>query len=234
MASTRKVIDGVGHYDLGQEAADFDLRETNRKRTQDMLREADPLGLRYLEETSLSRVWRHANDPQTSFGILTAFRRADVGKEKEQAQINLENNRKLADDLRQAGFGYFFLRGNYVMQGGEKVQEVSLCVVGRRGQGQELRQLVEHLRQKYQQESVLFKPEGSDEAFLLYADRTESIGRFHPGRVSDFMSELVFGAGKGGTFVFEEVVHTSVRRGMWDAYSTSRSMARRIGAPGPL
>lgn len=221
--------------DTEKAAADFDRREANRQKTHTMLREADPLGLRYLEETSLSRVWQHASDPQTPFGILTAFRLAESGHEAEQAKINVEANRALAAEVRAAGFGYFFLRGNYVMKDGTPAQETSLFIPGRAGETDKLREVLLRLVAKYRQESALFKPEGRDEAFLLFADgHVESVGRFHPDKVSAYMSELTQGAGRGGTFVFEAIAYTHVHHGMWAAMGSELSLARKIGAPGPL
>lgn len=221
--------------DTVQAAATFDRREDRCRLTHAMLAEDDPCGLRYLEETSLSRVWQHANDPHTPFGILTAFRLGEPGHETEQAKINAHANRALAGDVRAAGFGYFFLRGNYVLKSGIPVQEISLLIPGRPGETDKLRETLQHLIVKYRQESALFKPEGGDEAFFLFADgRLESVGRFHPDKVDAYMSELTMGAGRGGTFVFEAIAYTHVHHGMFGSQGSQLRWAKKIGAPGPL
>jgi len=60
-----------------------------------------------LNEASLSRIWKHFNDTNKTVVIFTAFRNDQSYK------VNVQKNRKFAANIKNAGFGYFFVDGYF-------------------------------------------------------------------------------------------------------------------------
>lgn len=154
----------------------------------------------YLKESSLSRIFKHSNTLESCYGVITAFR-------KEYKKINKERNAKLASDVRASGYGYFFVIGSFIENKGmsdeEKVKEYSLFIIGDKNDNGRLKGLLKKWCKKYEQESVLYKPD--DDTYIYSMDETgkmDKLGQFHPNRVSDYMSELMTSK---GTFTFESV-----------------------------
>lgn len=149
-----------------------------------------------LSESSLSRVWRHYQDPDTQIGILTAFRG------EYDHETNLRRNRALAADIREQGLGFFFLDGFWIENQGtpeeRKVKEDSLFVIGKSKQG--FAELIHRLGNKYEQEAVVAKDENGTR--LIFKDGSDMpLGELRPGRMGDIYSKLR--GGSSGTFVFE-------------------------------
>lgn len=149
----------------------------------------------YLAEMSLTRVWQHFTDPSTPSGILSA------SKGDKRPDENARRTLELAGKIRSAGYGYVYVDGRYIEPGHGPVEETSIAVFGPPGDSGKLKGNMRQWRADYEQDSVLFKPEGTSHAYLLYADKKEEdIGTFHPNRVAQFMTALRH---TPGTFVFE-------------------------------
>ena len=63
-----------------------------------------------MNESSLSRIWRHTQDHTT--GAITTFR------DDRSKQENKKNNRELKGYLRNKGYGVTSVDGNYIEQYG--------------------------------------------------------------------------------------------------------------------
>jgi hypothetical protein len=149
----------------------------------------------YLNETTLSRVWSHAENPLIPIGLMSASRKGMPDAVKHQKTLDL------AADVRNEGYGYFFVDGHYTEAGGP-VEETSVFIVGAPQDNGRLKGLMRRWLHDYSQESVLFKPEGSNRGVLLTDAGTElDIGVMHPNRVGEMMTKL---RGRGDRpFVFE-------------------------------
>lgn len=151
----------------------------------------------YLQETSLSRVWQQFGTVDIPAGIISAFKNG-LGM-----QENHRRTYELSAKVRAAGFGYVFADGHYKDKEGVTVEETPLVIVSHAGDNGKLKGFLRQWCDQYNQESVLYKPEGTLHAFYLFQDgHEEDLGVFHPNRVSEFMTRLI--GRSGGTFVFEE------------------------------
>lgn len=154
----------------------------------------------HLEESSLSRVWKHTEDLERSFAILTAFRSEYTREE------NVKRNLSLAAEVKSLGYGYFYLDGYSVENEGTpneiKVREDSIFVVGPLGTDKYKKFLsdVKTLSSKYEQDWFLTKPAGGNEAFGHKKDQTFSLGTFSPNKTGEAYSRL---RPDGRTFRFE-------------------------------
>lgn len=177
----------------------------------------------YLTETSLSRIWSYFSDTTVPAGIISASR-----SEYRQTTTNEARTMALARDVRAAGFGYVFADGHWIekdVHGAEvHVEETSLIISGSPNDNGKMKGCLRTWRDAYQQESVLFKPEGTTHVFALNHDGTETdIGVFHADRVADMMTKL---RGRGGrTFVFESAFNamTWIERVVHAAKTRARS-----------
>lgn len=154
----------------------------------------------FLQETSLSRQWYHFTDVKHEAGIMSAFRAQYRDRPEVQAARTLE----LAGKISSAGFGYVFADGHFVEEGpnGTKipVEETSVIING--GTDGKLKGFMRKWRSEYDQDSVIYKPDGSTHIFALSASGETDIGEFHPGHIGDNMTQL---RGRShGTFVFEQ------------------------------
>jgi hypothetical protein len=149
-----------------------------------------------LQEASLSRVWQHSQDPGTEFAILTAFRGEYPYEE------NTQRNRSLAADLRDQGYGFFYLDGYWVENEGtdqeRRVKEDSIFTINRRAK--DFAATIHRLGNRYDQEAVVVKD--SRGTRLIFKDGTEqSLGQLRPGAMGTIYSQLRHR--RGATFVFE-------------------------------
>jgi hypothetical protein len=157
----------------------------------------------YLTETSLGRVWQHVNNPKIACAIITAFR-----GDKTYA-ANMQNNKKLASEVRSNKFGYFFVDGSFIENKGKedekRVREDSIFIVGNENDDSKLKTLIIKQGKKYNQDGVIFKPSNSTSAILidLKNNKEIDIGKWHPNRISDYMTKLFH---KRGSFVFESAI----------------------------
>jgi hypothetical protein len=149
-----------------------------------------------LNESSLSRVWQHYSDPDTAFGILTAFRG------EYSAEENRQRNRSLAADVRDLGYGFFYLDGYWIENQGtdleRRVKEDSLFVISRNQNG--FAANIHKLGNRYNQEAVVVKD--SNGVQLINKDGSKfDLGSLKPGSMGEIYSKLR--RRKDATFVFE-------------------------------
>lgn len=165
-----------------------------------------------LNESSLSRIASHL-DKSKPVLMLTAHR-APVGSHKTVQRMKAENkhnNRILKKQLHQQGFGITNLYGKYNETGDDgvsrEVKEHSFLVTGKPGEGEKLFRTGKALGAAYGQNSILFKDEGTHEAYLhstskpgvvnssswldTMPDKKFNVGQYAPGvKNPDGSSEL--------------------------------------------
>lgn len=161
-----------------------------------------------LNETSLSRVWQHFENPETKVAILTAFRgRHDYNPDLTQDEIyvkNVERNKKLAGELRGLGYGFFFVDGHWIENQGTEheisVKEDSIFVIGS-SKDQKFIENIHKLGNNYNQDAVLVKDNLG--ARLIFKDGSEKpLGGIKPGKLGDAYTKLRTNK-SSNTFVFE-------------------------------
>lgn len=143
-----------------------------------------------LEESTLSRVWQHTEDPETSFAIFTAFRGENTREE------NVKRNLRLAAEIRALGYGYFYLDGYSVENEGTpneiKVREDSIFAVGPKGK-EKYRKFEDDIRKvllKYSQDWFITKPAGDTKVLGHRGGQTIDLGTFHPNKTGEAYSRL--------------------------------------------
>ena len=153
-----------------------------------------------IDEASLTRAYQHVVEKKSeSWGMITAFRYANNRKQNEKA------NKQLESDLRSKGYGYFKVEGHW-QECQDKNVAYSDCPKDKLQDSTETSLFVpnikkdemEQLCKKYEQDAVIYGDKDND-AHLIYKDgKTENIGKFQPGKVSQAYSKV-----KGGkTFIF--------------------------------
>jgi hypothetical protein len=152
-----------------------------------------------INESSLSRVWQHFGDPEKAVGILTAFRGDNTYEQ------NVARNKSLAADLRNAGYGFFYVDGYWVENQGtdeeRKVKEDSIFVVGKASDPGFAANL-HRLGNSFNQDAVLVKD--SKGTRLIFKDDSEqALGKINPGALSTMYTKLRNNK-KSNTFTFTE------------------------------
>jgi hypothetical protein len=154
----------------------------------------------YLTETSLSRVWDTFTNPDIVAGIMSASRQERSPRENAAATL------ELSWKVRAAGYGFVYVDGHWVEMGptglAKPVDETSIVIRGGAKDNGRLKGYLRKWMAEYDQEGVIFKPEGETYVILMTENGTETrIGRFHPDRAADMMTKL---RGNGErSFVFE-------------------------------
>jgi len=114
-------------------------------------------------ETSLSRVWQHINDPNSSFAVISAYLDDDNDE---------FNHKNLAKDIRSTGKGYIELDSGYsykTKDGDVFASEKSYMIPNiNKNKGMDL-------AKKYGQQSILWKDK--DEFILLGTRNDVGIGK---------------------------------------------------------
>lgn len=160
-----------------------------------------------LSEVKLSRVWKQLSDDETSVGIITAFRGGNSYEE------NVKLNKQLASKLRSKGFGFTFVDGAWVENEGTDeeitVSEDSIFVTAPKNKTEELFSVLVDAAKKYDQDGFSFKRAGSNSKYEIIdkngkVDMTFNKVKFN--KLADIYTKL---RGKKGSFVFEEIAHTS-------------------------
>jgi hypothetical protein len=156
----------------------------------------------YLTETTLSRVWIHANNKEIPVAIITAFRGSNTEKK------NIQLNRSLAADIKNAGYGYFFLEGYWIENVGTEdekgVSESSIFIVGNKDDNGKLVGLIKRWIIEYKQEAALIKREDTDVFEIIFGSgKSDSIGKLKPNTLGDIYSKIRRG---NRSFVFEDKV----------------------------
>ena len=170
----------------------------------------------YLQESSLSRLWRH--NEKHDCGAMTAFRNAsDCGEgERYTNADNKQRNKSLLAKLKTKGYGVTTLKGRYP-EGGKTSTEVSYFIVDLQDGGS-LEQDMKKLGEEFDQDSVLYVPKGSiqgvDKAYLIGTNRCENnwLGYhktevFNRGRMG-YDSPIYTSYVNGRPFIFETVGNT--------------------------
>lgn len=154
-----------------------------------------------INEASLSRVWKHFNDENTTVIILTGFR-GDLEKDK-----NIQRNKAIAGELKNAGYGYFYVDGYWIEnQGTEdeiKVSEDSIFAINTdTNKSKSFIELGHKLANKYNQDAIFVKT--PEKVYLKFKDGSEEElkGGLKPGKLGDFYTQLRNNK-KANTFVFE-------------------------------
>lgn len=153
-----------------------------------------------INESSLARVWQHTSG-DAPFAIITAFR-GEYTREQ-----NLQRNRSLSADIRNLGYGFFFLDGFWVENKGtddeRHVAEDSLFVIGDEGTDQDfLRQMVKLAKQN-NQDGVLVKTDDGVKVYDKNGGEMFDVGNFAPGAAGEAYSKLRNNK-KSNTFIFKE------------------------------
>ena len=170
----------------------------------------------YLQESSLSRLWRH--NEKHDCGAMTAFRNAsDCGEgERYTNADNKQRNKSLLAKLKTKGYGVTTLKGRYP-EGGKTSTEVSYFIVDLQD-GDGLEQDMKKLGEEFDQDSVLYVPKGSiqgvNKAYLIGTNRCENnwLGYhktevFNRGRMG-YDSPIYTSYVNGRPFIFETVGNT--------------------------
>lgn len=115
---------------------------------------------KYLEESSLSRIWQHIQNPENTFAVISAFR------ETNSDEKNWEEHLKLKADIRKK-YGHIPQKSGYTYQEGDRkgetVDEYSFFVPNIS------KEEALKLGKKYNQESILFKD--SSGFYMIYTDK---------------------------------------------------------------
>jgi len=73
-----------------------------------------------LEESSLSRIWQHVEDDETSFAVISAYR--GIYSEAD----NLKRHNELKGKIRAMGYGYIEQKSGYSYSNPEEGEDVSV------------------------------------------------------------------------------------------------------------
>jgi hypothetical protein len=158
-----------------------------------------------LIESNLSRIHQHTKE--SNIGILTAFRGEFDIKQ------NSSRNKELQSAIRSNGFGFIPVAGHYIENKGSSderdVIEDSFIVISNKDDSDKLKKFLIKMGVKYNQDSILYKPAESPDAFLIGTASGRypgmgvetNAGKFHPSRMGKFYSQLR----NGKTFVFESI-----------------------------
>lgn len=156
-------------------------------------------------ESSLGRVYKHTQN--RNIGSITANRATNTPAK------NAELNKELELSIRK-NFGIIKVKGAS-LEDGKHVFENSFFVIGK--EGDDSGNLFGFLKQegeKYNQDSVLYKPFGDDHAYLIGLKDgvfpglgvKHDSGIFHPNRAGEYFSLL-----KGKPFMFESIQFLNVK-----------------------
>lgn len=177
-----------------------------------------------ITEVSLSRALAHFKNKNIPVGIITAFR------DKSTYSQNVAKNVTLASTFKSSGYGYTFLDGGWSEKKTEDddttiiygpdgkpemvdVEETSVFVIGNKGDDGNLLELMLKQANRFKQDSILFKPEGELDVYIIDADGSKfKIGNsFTKKKLEDGWSQLRGGRSgkshsrgrKGRVFAFE-------------------------------
>lgn len=178
-----------------------------------------PLQYKFLDESSLSRVWQHVSQHKVpTWGMLTAFRSSNTRAE------NLKLNKQLAADLRDKGYGFFKVEGHWLECQDDTIPydkcptdklvdatEESLFVPGISKSD------IHMLGKKYGQDSVLYgdKKHGDKAQLIFSKGGTLNLGSFNVNKVQQAYSK--FKSGKSFAFDTDEKPKTDTSSKLKDA-----------------
>ena len=152
-------------------------------------------------ESSLSRIWQHINNPNTSFAIISAYL-DDENDEK--------NHKTLAKDIRKLGYGFIEMNSGYSYKtdDGEKFAEEKSYFIPEIKERDAIK-----LAQKYSQQSIIWKDESEFSLVgarndvgvgkrLMNFKRDKSTLTFNPTTVKAAFSSLIKRSKKDAKFAF--------------------------------
>ena len=165
-----------------------------------------------INEVKLGRVLQHFQSNRTVV-ILTGFRAENTRDQ------NLRINKKIAAELRTAGYGYFYVDGYWVENKGTpeevKVSEDSIFAIAEPEFSKGLINLAHGLANKYEQDAIFVNEKkgtykGHDfiktkeEVYLYFTNgKKEKLdATFKPDKIGDFYTQLR-GKSRNHTFIFE-------------------------------
>lgn len=168
----------------------------NKTLTENIRSDIDLIEDQSVMEASLSRIFDHTQN--RNIGIISACRSGDDA-------LNRKNTSLLKVDIRQAGFGFIMVTGSYIENKGTDNEvlvpdEDSFLVVGK--DGDDSGNLIGFLKKeglKFNQDSVLYKPYDSKEAFYVGTSKNnidvpfgqkKSAGIWHPNNTEAYMSYI--------------------------------------------
>lgn len=163
-----------------------------------------------LVESSLSSIHKYLDNPDASFGIISAFR-GNLSKDE-----NLARHKNLIATVRNNGLGYIQMAGGFV-EDGKEVVEYSLFVP------KISMELLFDLGNKYDQFSVIYK---NKDEFAEYRPNGAVVQRWQgkmsldPEKIKQYFSRLVKGSHRNKKFVFLSERH-DVR--WWTEWSTYKN-----------
>ena len=157
-----------------------------------------------LYEVSLSRAYNHFQNKEIPVAIITAFRtKQDPNEDDAKTKAaNIAANKKLASDIRSAGYGFTFIDGVWRYEDGTESSEDSILVIGDKDDNGKLKGLLKKWITTYKQEAAILKDSGSGDVTLVWGNgKTEKLGKFSTSVVQGAYTRL---RGRGGrTFKFE-------------------------------
>lgn len=161
-----------------------------------------------LTEVKLSRVYSIFTNPEFAVGIISAFR-GDAGRTLE---MNVRDNRALAADLRNAGFGYSWIDGAWIENRGTEQErhasEVSILVTSNAKQQEKLFVMLVEGAKEYNQDAFIFQRAKENSPVRLYdknGDELLSFKNIRMDQIADNYSRLRSGNHADRSFVFESV-----------------------------
>jgi hypothetical protein len=140
-----------------------------------------------LNEASLGRVWQHYKSDRP-IATLTAFRGEYTYEE------NVRRNKQLAAEVRELGYGFFFLDGAWIENEWtpqeKHVSEDSLFIIGDEKDDKRFRNEMIHLAKKYNQEGVLIKDSERVAVYDSSGNISFELSNLQPGMMGDVYSRL--------------------------------------------
>lgn len=157
----------------------------------------------YLQETKLSRVYKHFSSEEYPVGIITAFR------DEKTLKQNLANNEDLARELKANGYGYVYVDGGWKEKQADgklvDVEEDSILVIGNSKDDKKLFKLLLKNAIQYNQDGFLFKPEGELGIYLVDKDgNKDKISNEFKLDKFEYGYTKLRGGGAGKVFSFHE------------------------------
>jgi len=144
-----------------------------------------------LNEFSVSRLYSHL-DNHVPVGAITAFRAEYTLSE------NKSRNKILEASIRNAGFGFVKVKGNYEEESSDgskvRVTEDSFLVIGEQGKESTLKSFLKKAGEKWEQDSVFYTDGkqgfliGTRDTNWLKKNATVNVGAWTPKKIGSIFS----------------------------------------------
>jgi len=158
-----------------------------------------------LQEQSLSRVFKHFQDPEITLVIFTAFR------DEIKYEDNIKKNKTFGAILKKNHFGYFYVDGHFPENLGTPkevdAKEDSIFAIASNNQSQNLINLAHTLANQANQDSIIVK----DSSGIYFLDKNKNKDYLPKGKISinklgKYYTKLRNKGSKSGSFVFENEI----------------------------